>query len=130
MRRRGDLLPLYRVDTLSLAISQVQLPSGYSVFGMAIAPSGNQAVIEGGVTSLTFYLFDTSTNTVTETFPLPPIPGNAIDLASNAIAFSPDGTSLWTLTGCDGGACTTMVGQSFLPGTSSPKPHFRSLHTP
>ena len=76
MRRRGDLLPLYRVDTSSLAISQVQLPSGYSVFGMAIAPSGNQAVIEGGVTSLTFYLFDTSTNTVTETFPLPPIPGN------------------------------------------------------
>ena len=61
MRRRGDLLPLYRVDTSSLAISQVQLPSGYSVFGMAIAPSGNQAVIEGGVTSLTFYLFDTAT---------------------------------------------------------------------
>jgi hypothetical protein len=110
-------LALDVVNTKSFARSSIALPFFPTV--MAIAPSGNQAVVAAstGVSALDELLLDTQASAVIGPVPSPSIPpGTGIGGASNTMAFSPDGTSLWTVL-CTGLSCTQMiVGQSFPSG--------------
>ncbi len=102
------------VNTATLASTKIQLAPGVVVTGLAVAPSGNQAVIgtqSGSVFS--FYLLDTLTNKFTGTFPAPPVSQPL--LGSTAMVFSPDGSSLWTLD-CPDYNCSVLIGQSFPSG--------------
>jgi DNA-binding beta-propeller fold protein YncE len=105
------------LNTTSFARSSIALP--FFPLVMAIAPSGNQAVVAAStdVSALDELLLDTQSNTVVGTVPAPPIPkGTGIGQGGSTMAFSPDGASLWTLL-CSGLSCNQMiVGQSFPSG--------------
>jgi DNA-binding beta-propeller fold protein YncE len=110
--------PFYVVNTASLAVSTIGLPDGALAYTMAVSPVGNVALLSaftqpGGQP---YYLLDTQTNQVTGTFPAPLFPpGIYPTFGSNVIAFSLDGTSVWSL-GCVGNDCTVVGGQSFPSG--------------
>lgn len=103
------------VNTSTLALSAIGLPSGYYPQAMAVAPSGNEAVLStASTTSTAFFILDTTSNKITGTFPAPA--ASLRSLGSNAVAFSLDGGSLWTLGGCAQDVCSALYGQSFPSG--------------
>ncbi len=102
------------VNTATLASTKIQLAPGVVVTGLAVAPSGNQAVIGTySGSAFSFYLLDTLTNKFTGTFPAPP--STQLAFGSSTMVFSPDGSSLWTIGGCDY-SCSLLIGQSFPSG--------------
>jgi DNA-binding beta-propeller fold protein YncE len=109
--------PFYVVNTTSLAVSAIGLPDGALAYTMAVSPVGNVAVLSAFTQSggQPYYLLDTQTNHVTGTFPAPLFPpGIYPTFGSNVIAFSLDGTSVWSV-GCNGN-CSAVSGQSFPSG--------------
>jgi DNA-binding beta-propeller fold protein YncE len=114
----ANLIGLYAVNTSTFAQSQIPVPDFFPRV-LAVAPAGNQAVAVGSTTTSTFaeLLLDTQSNTVVGSLPTPPAPSGAeAGTGSNISAFSPDGSSLWTVL-CTGESCTQMiVGQRFPSG--------------
>jgi DNA-binding beta-propeller fold protein YncE len=111
--------PFYVVNTSTFAVSEIALPSGAISFAMAIAPAGNTAVLSAVNDKVSFYYaLDTTTNTVTASFPSPLLPPQSILAGGrNVVAFSADGSSIWTL-GCNQMlACDVISGQSFPSGS-------------
>jgi hypothetical protein len=106
------------INTSTLATKGIALPSGFSPGAMAAAPSGNQAILlTASSTATRSFVLDTLTNEITATFPAPAPTGLAY--GSNVYAFTPDGSSIWTLGGCiNNVSCYTLYGQSFPSGTA------------
>jgi hypothetical protein len=107
------------LNTTSLAVSQIPITTGYLASAVAIAPSGNQAALLAVGGPATVFMLNTSTNAIIGT-----LPNSTVALAyaglGDVLAFSPDGTSLWTIAGTSkagsGPAPQTLVGQSFPSG--------------
>ena len=110
----GENTYLTAVNTESLAVSKISLPKNNYVYGLAVAPSGDKAVVlavDGLSTS--FLMLDTQTNALAGSFS-----GTALlapAFGSNVVAFSPGGDSLWSLGECQV-SCSLLVGQSFPSG--------------
>ena len=106
---------LYALDTKSFKVSRIDMGDGYGIFGVVVAPSGNQAIFEGANGTYQFQLLDTTANTVSGDFPAPPLQ-MPLEPGSGGSVFSPDGTVLWSLTeSLETGNCT-LIGQSFPSG--------------
>ncbi len=106
------------INTSTLATKGIALPSGFSPGAVAVAPSGNQAVLlTGSSTTTKSFILDTLANQITATFPAPE--SALLVGTSSAMAFTPDGSSIWTLGGCNNlDGCYTLYGQSFPSGTA------------
>jgi DNA-binding beta-propeller fold protein YncE len=105
------------VNTASLAVSRIKITSGYMATAIAVAPSGNRAALLAESATASVFLLDTTTNEITGTLPLPAQSLTPVEVGGNVMAFSPDGTSLWTVVGIPGDpAPQTLVGQSFPSG--------------
>ncbi len=60
------------INTSTLATKGIALPSGFSPGAVAVAPSGNQAVLlTGSSTTTKSFILDTLANQITATFPAP-----------------------------------------------------------
>ena len=109
--------PFYVVNTASLAVSTIDLPNGALASTMAVSPVGNVALLSAFTQSggQPYYVLNTKTNEVTGTFPAPLFPpGTYPTFGSDVMAFSLDGTSVWSL-GCNDN-CNVVSGRSFPSG--------------
>jgi DNA-binding beta-propeller fold protein YncE len=106
------------ISTSTLKPSTVALGSEIYPFAIAVAPTGTQAVVlvsNRVIDESYFLLLDTSTNQIIGDFPSHGVTSTT-KAGSNVIAFSPDGSSLWTLAGCYDPDCEGLTGLSFPSG--------------
>lgn len=117
--------PLFVVNTSTFVASKAPIPQGFPVSEVLVSPVGNSAIILSSTTAgVAGYVLNTTTNEITGTFPTPPNTGAAAFLYGFS-AFTPDGSSVWTLSACAGNPAgcdslnspVTLTGQSF-PGGS------------
>ncbi len=100
---------LSAVNTSTFAVTSLSLPVTFTSLGaVAVRPVGNSAVVFGnGPDGGAGYLLNTSTNQITETFPVP-----SLDLVS--AAFAPNGNSIWFLAGPS--SSESLIQESFPAG--------------
>ena len=120
--QNADTPDLAIIDVATLKVSYISIfPAGVPA-RMAVSPTENQAVVlAGNTTTVSMFIINTLTNEVAGSFPAPvpagpPLSGEGYTLSGNAMAFSRDGTSLWSIINCQEGACLALAGQKFPSG--------------